>query len=306
MIRKMNFGDRERIPVRNENVTGIVLRFILTSSTVNSDPTLANLDLTLMNFEAILSQHGKEVKVLPGIIHPILLAEGFSSPLYKQIWNGTRESVELVTKAAAVKGVQMVTSKIDFGHIINLDGDDELTLNINIPQGVKPADAEAVTSYVEVETIEGIGTQVYVPIYDVYTVRGSENGFKESLGDNVMGIHFINTDKSAVTLANKVLNTAHLRSDRLMTADTYESLAAKRLKEFASLVDANSRNQSFKIFEGTEIDSAIIDCSLNSANVTASKNFFVVKRFVTDSNLTAKAGRMIKKHQRVAFGKLNG
>jgi len=267
--------------------------------------TEENIDFDQCIVDINLQQNGVKTTIYSG---PLGLAHEESNWLGLK-WNYvrtlTRDSHVLLAHGAANKPINLIPLYIDFGTVINLDGDDYLTVDVRTETTMMPASsvADPATSYVVVDGLEGIGLQYITPKITVETIQAAEGTWKRNLGDNVMSCIFINKDKNTVLTADSVISIAALTSDRLNYSDSKLRLIQKRAAMFPNITDSDARGNSFMLI-GQEVDKALLSLTLTSANVTAAKNFVVYRSFETNAATVRKAEGKSQKHIRKAVSKI--
>jgi hypothetical protein len=200
-----------------------------------------------------------------------------------------------------VRHVLMMNSfSIDFGTVLNLDGDDELIVDISAPTSITATEAttkaDSTASSLEVKLIEGIGAQVKTPSIKQYGIPASQATYDQNLGDGVEGITFINKDKETVLTADNVVTNVSIYSDRYSDTLDANDLVATRAKKFEVPTEPALRHNSYQ-FLNRLVNGCKLNIGLNSSNVTASKNFLVVRYAEFIAPTVRKGQNMAQKHK---------
>ena len=302
MKKVINFGSSANFSVQNSNVAALRLNVNATHTTAATAFSAALIDLEDVTIDIELERNGQIHKVYKGIALPLLMASTYQSAAFEQIVSGT-----VLVDLAQDTGVKEIASQlfdIDFGGILNLDGDDKLTIEVSVDSAAAGTGVDTAASDITIEVIEGIGYEVGTPQIIVKNIPASVSDETYSLGDDVQAIYFINTDKTNNLSANRVLSRLTLDSDKVKVKQDVDGLVSDRLEMFPTITAANLRNNSFPIHLGTELDSCSIDLTFTAANVTASKNFLVVVKSLATYETVSKVQSMQRKHSAIARKKL--
>lgn len=302
MKKVINFGSSANFSVQKSNVSALRLNVNATHTTAATAFSAALIDLENVTIDVELERNGQLHKVYKGIALPLLMASTYQTASFEQIVSGT-----VLVELAQDTGVKEIASQlfdIDFGGILNLDGDDKLTIEVAVDSAAAGTGVDTSASDITIEVIEGIGYEIGTPQIIVKNIPASVSDETYSLGDDVQAIYFINTDKTNNLSANRVLSRLTLDSDKVKIKQDIDGLVSDRLELFPTITAANLRNNSFPIHMGAELDSCSVDLTFTAANVTASKNFLVVVKSLATFETVSKVQNMQRKHNAIARKKL--
>jgi hypothetical protein len=207
--------------------------------------------------------------------------------------------VTLVTETASLDHIIEVCMLVLFPGIINISDDDFLSFRVTAQQDAFSSLVDSTVSNFQCDKIEAIGNEWMIPFIKAEAVQPGETSRSYSPGDCIKGIHFINSDKTAVTLADQVIQQISIDSEQENINDNWEELLSKRYSQFENIVNANDRGQSFLLAEGgngTLLNAVNIAVTFNSANVNSGKNYFVFSGFKADTLTAARAAAREQKH----------
>jgi hypothetical protein len=232
------------------------------------------------------------------------MASSYMNASYEQIASGT-----VLVEVAQASSVKMVASQIfdiNFGGIFNLDGDEKLNIEIDVPSSAAGVGVNTQSSGITLEVIEGIGYEIGTPQIIIKNIQASLSEETYSLGSDVQSIYFINTDKTTNLTADRVIDRLTIESDKVKIKVDSDGLVSDRLELFPTIAQANLRNNNFVLHSGAELDDVKIDLTFNSGNVTASSNYLVVVKNIATVQSVSKVQALQTKHEAKARRKLIG
>lgn len=299
MKRVISLGTSDRLEARNCNIKGLSFALVLTGLTDNTDFVPATLDFDAIRVDAVLMQHGRRTTVISGTLGVLSMESNFHNGLFKHA-SLTRAADELRAKDTTVKPICQYSFAIDFGTVINLDGDDLLIVDINAPTSVTATEAttkaDSAASSIEVKTVEGIGAQIKTPSIKQYGIQASLTSYDQNLGSGVETVTFINKDKNTKLTSDNVITTASIYSDRYSDTLDMNDLYVERAKKFEVAAEAPLRYNSFQLLNRL-VNNCKINLGFTSANVTASKNYLVVRYAEFYVDTVNKGINMTEKHK---------
>lgn len=293
---QLKSGEKKRMELSGIDVTGFTFNAYAVGTTANSAIVQGDVNIDEVTVSATLYQNGQETTLFSGQLLPLVLESSFAESEWSNAdYLGTTTPHTLLAHASGVKPIELHTFGIDLGGIINLRGKDKILLEVRVNNNAFSGKADTSLSYFDIDTIEGIGLQYTIPTIHQISVGNGESTFRHAMGENVTGITFINTDKSGVTEANKVINNVRLFSDRFDINDDYFALLNKRVAQLPTRAQSDARHQSFLLFGG-ECDKARIEFDFNASNVNTSKNYVVYRSYQTGRTMITKAQMRAEKH----------
>jgi hypothetical protein len=277
------------------------------ATTVNQDDSAAIIDASKVNVKVMLKRGGQQwLEIMQGNLQVLSQFSNYMRALYRHANpTATVQSLTLVAHAGGISGEYLVSYRLDFGGMINLYGEDELSCEIN-PIAPFGADINLNASYLGCEFRDDVGVGAFIPVTRVIQVEGTNAKFDESLGDNVSEIAFLNFDKTGVLTANRVIDSISLTSDKISFTKIYNQLIAERVAMFEDEDTAANRNQSFMLFttgklnptsgEIAELDNVRLLIDLVTANNNTGKNWVVYRQVLIDPTTFNNAMELKEKH----------
>ena len=298
---KIKKGGSDVLKIRGKSVNGITLSSRVVHATQNTAFAALPVDYSKITLKVTAVIAGKEYNMMTGNALALLLENAWRNGSFQQINPlGTPVLPVLVAAAASTDEVLSLTAKIWFGGTLILKGDDHIDVEVTVGDSYfDGATVDDTLSELQVEEMESIGNMWGVPQMMVKPIEASASEDQHQFSGNISAITFINTDKVGITSANQVLVSANIASDKLSIDDNYAELLSKRDVSFETYAKSSEKGQSFQLFESeTPITRAKVSVQLNAANVTASKNFLVVRGLITDPAITKMAEERNSKHAR--------
>ncbi|MHB8131653.1 MAG: hypothetical protein ACYDEX_21955 [Mobilitalea sp.] len=206
-MKTIKIGETDSFELRNQNVAGFIIKIVATADAVNEDPTFAYYKPTI---KAKLKQSDFNDTIVEGTICG--LAKGTNTRLEKWVGVDAQGSRVVTAKGAAVVGVLEIFYKINLPTVINLNGDDVMTVEV-----VNPADScgnhNTVGTYLGIEPFETSGSQSFIPRIKEYTLPTLETKYEKSVGSNVTRVVFVASSTNDVVADG--LTQLDIWSDRL-------------------------------------------------------------------------------------------
>lgn len=193
---------------------------------------------------------------------------------------------------------------LDLGSPINVQGMDELNLEVTCTNAWVPAGYDPAKCSIDFQVREDIGVEQVIPQIKSLPVAAGVNNVRESLGDNITSIAFIHSSDvwgQAITGTNAIYTMLQIISDKYNVTDNMEHMVIRRASQFEGAGAANLRGRSFLYIPGpgnVELDNVQITATCNPANVLANENTIVYRTFVLDPNTANRAAAMESKHAR--------
>lgn len=293
----VNFGERETIKLKNTNVDSVNIAVFAKHTTNNTAFAAPLLDAKEVTVKATLFRNKKRHILFNGTLAPLLMAGNFNNAGFDVVLDEATNIVTLATDTS-VKEEAIQPIQLKFGGVLNLDGSDELHIELNSTTSAAGTGVDTSTSYIDFNYNEAIGYEIGIPYLDAHSVSNNKERVQLSLGSGVSYVHFINFDKTTNLAADEVIRTLNMSSDRLNIFDDKKELDVKRLSQFQSLTLSNARNNCYQLHGGEgAADNVDLDLLLNSANVVSSNNYVVVQRMDILAENIEKVSRTMQKHQ---------
>lgn len=305
-MKSILFGNSDQMKVRGSNVNSILLAAKVQHTTVNTAFAANPVDFSKVNLKVTLQRKGKTYTIYNDVVLPGALDSCFYGGQFDQLLNiGTIGYQRIVAAAGGVDEVVLQTAEIRLHENINLKDNDELVIEVIANSSALDANSDAAASYLYFDYKEGVGVGKSIPIMRTYQIQASQSSDEVSPGNNVVGLKFINVDKAGITEANKVLQSFIVNSDKLPVSDDYYESLIKRASDFQSNADHAIRAQSFDLLQyfknnmsgqDARLNNVVVKLSLNSSNVTASKNWVVWRAYENDQETFERAALAEAKH----------
>ncbi len=279
MSKIINVGETRSIVAKSKSYSGAYFNLNLTHATANTAFVDGDLNLDNMRITVRLTQNAKTTIIANDRASILCRESSFDNSLYPSTRNAW---VAQVVYAAGVYGIYTVPLYIDFGGVININKGDEIEVEVSLNDGIFSANVNSGASNGIFGLIEAQGVQYGFETIETYSVPPGESLFALDAGDNIQRVTFVNADKFGVTSAFKVLDSVSISGADWQLSVTNFELQNLRAQQFeAPLAEVGLRYQTFKIYEGEDLDSVSINMNLIPANVNAGKNAVVVRRFHT-------------------------
>lgn len=297
-MKNIEINKTEKLEVKNKSISGLVCP-VYVKHTTNATAFTGNILDTSKAIVKVTLKRGKQsVLVAPNLsLDKLIALNGIELPHWNLINGATSSTEVLVAQDTGVKEERRINLVIPFGSTINLQGDDRLEVEVTINSGFFANTCDTSLSFMQIDVIEGVGVEEFVPVFNSVVVPDNEDNQSFSLGDNVTRVVWFNTDKTAITTAEQIIQTLDLVSDKYVRKDTNHMLHAKALALYPTVAEKTARYQSFLIYDGKDLDKVELSVSASGSDIAAGKNFILTRSFVTSPSLIARAHNMRMKHQ---------
>jgi hypothetical protein len=302
-------GQSTTLELKNKNIKGINFLFRMTHTTDNTafaNNTRYDLKKVDVSIRKISGGSKKEVLIYSGKLAPLAISTTLEDNAFRFSFPETGASQIFVERAhgASTKAIAVQPIYVDFGTVINLDGNDQLIIDCTLDSAAHSSSIDPATSYLQIEAKEGIGLEYYTPVFKALAVPGSQNNFEVSLGDGVQDITFINLDKQSNIAANDVVRKVTIVSDKLNQVDDATELRAKRFSRMLP-TEAAARFQNHLLFNSSfDLNNCNLKLDLEETNVTTGENWVVVKYLHKDGQVFAKAQAKERKFTGINLSRL--
>lgn len=210
-------------------------------ATDTTGATITNAILQGIRVNVVLTRSGQPFTILSGNLYALGIS-GYPSSM---------EGISINT----VTGDK--SFKLDFGEIVNLNGDDTLNVEVQVSSA-------AAGQVVTVDTIQGVGIAAYIPRVTVYSIDTNQSLQTIGGGDNVQTVALVSDSASVFDLGALQISTSG-RYSQSFTTQTFFSL-------IASQWERTPENLSFHLYNGSQIDGV----QINTNNVASASNTWVV------------------------------
>lgn len=288
---------QKNLSVMNRTIKGLTFFATLVHGTVNT-AFLAS-DFTWQNVLAKvkLKRNGKEMQICNANLRDLSASSNYFQALFLQALSTIVGSYVWVAQAGGVYAQAICPAKIDFGGVVNLRGNDELTATIQCLPGAFAATLNTSTSVLNADFEEGIGYEIATPQIDVFTLLESQTDHNLSLGSNVKSIYVLNYDKTSYVTGENIINSVDMTSRFYSPSWLYGDLLTNQATQFDTIAEAKLRLQSFCLYR-SEIALHGVELTLhaNGSDVTASNNVVVSYKQNPSRELLNKSIKARQKH----------
>ncbi|WP_306643768.1 hypothetical protein [Sanyastnella coralliicola] len=295
-MKKISAGTQENLRITGANVDGLYFNIHLQADAVNTAIGAGKLDLSYIDLNVVLDRDGQSTTIVKGNLQVLLEDALFHDETYDLL--STNAGQVLTAHGASTKAINLLPFIFELGGIINLRGGDALQITLDWKTGSLHSDISESASYAIFGVTEGIGLEYVTPIVKTIAIQSGQDDYRMALGDNVMSIVYVNTDKTSIATADRCIQDVNLRADKFKRKWKYEELLGKRLRQFSTLAQAGLRYQSFQIFSGhQDLDDVTVEFSLEPTNINVGKNYLVVRSFEINPGKLHWANRKRQRHQ---------
>jgi hypothetical protein len=298
----VKIGETQEETIRRKSIIGFSLKAKLNHTTVNTAFTTIDVDWSKIQVVARLTRGQQTYDLVSDVIGHIGAACQFTKAAYKQSLSQISTNnplVTLQTQTASLDHIVEVCCLVLLPGIVNVADDDILSFRVTAQQGAFATTVDTAVSVIQADKIEAIGNEWMIPFIKAEAVQPGETSRSYSPGDGIKSVHFINSDKTDVTLTDQVISQISIDSEQENINDNWEELLSKRYDMFENIVNANDRGQSFLLAEGgngTLLNGVNINVTFNSSNVNSGKNYFVFSGFRANQQTALRASRREQKH----------
>lgn len=280
--------------IKNVSIDGFRVNYSFIANAAANTPTGADLDK--LSIKAILHQDGMETELINSTLLPLHVDAVVQNPqtiATQQVSTaGIYAGSVTITQTGAIAGQNRGITPIVFGGGIVLKEGDYIELKVKMQAGFFGSNCNT-NSYVEFVPNEVVTNQLVVPRITVFSIPTSENTFTRSIGDNVQTLSVVNIDDTAGTEDVAPFTAVSLTSDKLKIEKDWSEIRA----ENAWSRVAYATNPSAVLLRGKEFDRVELSIDLDTANLTDSMNYVVVRHFDFDGEIYQKGVRRAQKHQ---------
>lgn len=273
--------------MKNKWIDGFTLSILLT--TLFGSITANPVDTEQLQLKGTLKRNGAEIEMFNHTLKNLVILSHLKSSTYDFLAPFT-----LLYTGTPAPGIDtfIVPLRFDFGGPLNLIASDEFVLEWTLNQGFFNASAnlDMNACYIAMDETETSEIEFFVPITRSKVIEGTQDNPTYSLGDNITTIILANYDKTSFNLADRVIKTVRLKSDKLNKNDSFDELITKAISYYSTPNEMASRLQNWIIYNGAdELDNVDLNISTNPSNVTSSKNYILWRTFYTDNWLVTRA-----------------
>jgi hypothetical protein len=287
MSKILNIGETKTITASSKTYRGAQFSIIMQHTTANTAFLASALNLDNLRVAARLMQNGKKASLCNDRASILFRESGFKTAAFDGTFSVTNWTT-LVAAASGVKAKVLVTGFVDFGGPINLHKGDVLDLEATLNTGAFGSTVDSSASFVLFQLVEGQGVQYGYQTIETFSIPANESLFNLEAGDNVQRVTFVNTDTESVLEDDRIIDNVNVSGADWASVQQYNELCAGRLGSFENSVIANTRYQSFVLYDGEDLDSVNTNFNLVPTNVAAGKNNVVIRRFHTCEQTLAK------------------
>jgi len=295
-------NETRRQIVENETVNGINVTVNLKSSVLNDEIPDTNynqavgFDAANVSVEVSLMRNGKKTEIIPGK-SLALLANFYTILKSSDQW---QKGLIVVDKGAASYQQVQRTLFIPFHGHINLKGDDQMIITVQVNRGTYNAGVDASASTIKVEQNQSIGVGMATYKFESYAIQANQDTESINLGDNVERVALVSFSK---TQLKPIFKSASLSSDRLDWTKNEAELWLQHLQNFDNVnqnapnrYGANVYPENRLLHLNNEIDRAKINVRLQPNNVVASENYICWISFTVNADDVTRGNEMLAKH----------
>jgi hypothetical protein len=269
------------LSLKNKWIDGFTLA---TQVKASSTVPFCVFDPEQLTLKATLRRNGQEIEMFNHTLKNLVILSHLRTTTYRSL------NPNFFIALDVMNTIGLNTLRFDFGGPLNLIGDDELLLEWSLNSTYFQSGIDSANSFISLDETECTDVEYFVPITRSKVIEGSQDNPSYSLGDNVMSIVIANYDKASIYTADSVIKTLRLKTEKFAKNDTFNELLAKGVSYYSDINEFFARYQTFQVYSGAdELDGVELNLSLNSANVTSSKNYVLWRTFYTDNWLVTRA-----------------
>jgi len=289
---------------------GVIIAVYCEASANNVPLVSSDVNLAQMNFDFVLNrttpQGNINHQIIQGNAQPLIVASAFPTSMFGfcDPSISTNDSFTILRAAGAgVKELGMKSFYIPFGGVIDCEGlASEIVANVSVGASFFGSNLSSANSFVQVDLCEAEGIEDYIPKLTCQVIPENETSPSYSVSGMVKRLCFVNLDKTNSLLANQVISTISVNTERGSSNLNYYELLSLRAMQFEG-IGQEERGQSFDLvpYQSNKFYTQVrVTPVLNSANVNASQNWFVLWSGVASaSSLYLSATSQIKKNETI-------
>lgn len=300
----VKLGTTERHDVNKGSYKGVRLMLTSVASVANTPLPAMAVDFSQINAKAVLIRGKQEIELFNDTLD--ILVPFFHA---KRGYYNANVGLVKVAHSAGVFAERLQLIELDFQGILNVtEGDDKLIVEITTDRTkTYPAGVDSINSLVEFDIEPGVGYETHVAQIITESVKLNEKTLPLQIGDNIMKLMFINTDKT--TYENPVIKDLNFVCDRLSYQKKFFELVQMHLEYFDTNIYENVDRGTFKnpqniiLFDGVTpqgmsyIHDVSMKVNFNDQNVAQGKNWIAYTRFTQDERQLRNAKALYEKHK---------
>ncbi len=285
------------INVSSRDIAGVDITIEITAPASAPKNELVNLDRINVIIERFKQK--KRIPIASLTLRQLIYATGLTSEAF--LFADPENMIEVDSTSGT--NTWNLPVKIPFGMVQNLRGDDNIKVTVQSNSPYRSTqDLNQAKIYFDV--YDGVGVELYVPIFEIYNIPQNSKNPSDTIGDNVFELYLINTDKDSIAVGDQVVNNCQINSDKLSLDLNFSQLLSNNLTNFQTTERYNAMKQKFVLYRGTvELDKVTYSLTCNSANVNTDSNYFLAKKYYTDTDMIIRAAHMNEKHRRADLRK---
>lgn len=289
MRKELRFGVNESHEFANINVRKAYIE-IQVASTAVATAISGGIDLSTINVTKNLRQGGID-HVSTTHLLPLALKTAIRTGLLGNLIGAYQKGEIIQNKTASLKEIRII--RVDLTSNVNLRGTDKLEFNINMPALASCCSSDAQSTSCVLVVEDGIANQENVPVYELYNINNDRSSFQQSLGDDVTGIWFLNSEKN-YEFPNAPFSSATIQSNVLNETKYITEIISDEILKLP-VADRIVKGQNYCLYSGIPMDSVKLNIPLNVANVTNNKNWVLIERRQWNTEV---AGRQFSREKR--------
>jgi hypothetical protein len=300
----VQIGEKKSLSFQSADIRGIDLVSYNTygSSSGGGDGNVDGIDWNRVYVNITLNQDGRSTTICATTVKPLAQHLNYMSSGWDYCSN-QQTSILYSGSGGEAGDVQIANARVDFGCVLNLRGDDSLVVEVRVQSDCINGNWTT-DSYIEVDSIEGVGLQYTTPQFHTFAINGGESKFSHSIGDNCTAVSLQNISTNPTgDYSNSPWQNARVFSDRYNINDDWGQLWSKRTTMFQTDAVATERHQSFCLSTETT-DNTQVQLDLFPSNNNTNENYLCYSTFFTNKKLVAKASKRAEKHAKKSVEKV--
>lgn len=291
MRKELRFGLPETFTLDNMAIRKGYVEVLLKHNILNTTIS-QGIDLSQINITVQLTQGGQTDTSTFHLL-PLALASATRTGLLGNLI-GSYQKGEIVTNhSVTAYATRMI--RVPFLKNVILRGGDKLVINVNVPALATCCASDALGTTMAMVFEGGIATQENQPKIELYNINNDRASFQQSLGDDVVGIYYLNSEKD-FQLSNAPFSSVMLESNAFVENKMINDIIGDEIAKIPT-ADRLVKGQNYCLYKGVPIDDVKITVPLNIPNVTNAKNWILVERGIWNTEV---AGREVVRQSRRA------
>jgi len=276
-MKNLKIGERTGYTVKNANIAG----FFVTVNLYDAGTSSAPFDFDKPRLSVKLRQKAFNDIIIDGTIRGLF--KGTAGKLER---NAT-DCLNIIRG----DGLTQYTFRITFPTVINLNGLDEMYVEVDFPSN-SATSHNASSSFMSIKEIDGIGNQFYVPRIMEKVLPAYETEFDHYFGDNVLRLGVISSWDNIPTGVG--LLKTEIFSDRRNTTVNLEELLCYQMENVNGTI----------LLVDEEHDQLRVKLSMDGVRNESSSLKVVTTSYYIDSILVTEGKQREAKHLAYAQGKI--